>query len=321
MGLFDWLKPDPPLDPHLLRRVEHVVTTIDPLLRQVGNYERTLAPAVQHAHDYCANLALAIPGPFPISRAAFANDPLVHALFGSADDIEIMLATSQCVRDHLSDPAGAITGQCCALLGMRPKITAGFGTRMAGDVIQRDEPQKTLTFADHTLAEPSPDLDTAHQRLADAMFDGLLKGFLAHVDEVREERQELRDAEAIERARARAAARSFGPESHTRRLAELEERLREASNTLQPEHLIHTLVDHLAKPEVSLELHPVQLWVDRFGVLIEDTQARERADLLRFVELTTRDQRRWVVMVVKIEREEARAAVARFDERRRYIVI
>lgn len=316
MGLFDWLKPAPPLDVAMQKRIEHAVTAVDPLIRQLGGHERILAPAVEQAWHYCERLALAIPGPFAISRAAFANDPLIHALFGSADDIEIMLATSQCVRDYLTS-TDVVSEQCCVLLGMRPKIIAGFGTRIAGDVIRHDEPQKTLSFADHTLAEPGPDLDAAHDRLAQAMFDGLLKSFVAHVDEVRAERQDLHDAAAIARAQARAS----GPESHTRRLADLEERLRATADTLQPENLIRTLAAHLATPEASLSLQPVQLWVDRFGIIAEGEDEREHADALRFVELQTRDQRRWVVMVVRIEREEARTAIERFDERRRYIVI
>ena len=317
MGLLDWLSPKPPPDPPTLARIEHAVKTIDPLIRQVSSYEHILAPAVKKAYGYCEDLALAIPGPIEISRAAFARDPLIHAFFGSADDVSTMLATSQCVRDYLNNATTPSHDQCCALLGMRRRITAGFGTRITGEVIHRDEPQKTLTFADHTLAEPSPDLDSAHRHLAERMFDGLLKGFLAHVDEVREERQELRDASAIERARARID----GPEAHTRRLAELQERLREASHTLQPEYLVKTLALHLSAPESSLSLEPVRLWVDRVGILIEDRNERAQADDLRMVELTTRDLRRWVVLVVKINRDEARAAIEQFDARRRYIVI
>jgi hypothetical protein len=315
MGLLDWLRPGPTLDARTSALVDRAVAAVDPLLTSVGGYERTLAEPVRHAFDYCERLALAIPGPFPISRAAFASDPLVHALFGSADDVEQMLARSQCVRDYLAGHAVVPPGQCCALLGMRRRVTAGFGTRISGDVIRRDEPQKTLSFADHTLAEPSPDLDGAQRRLAEAMFGGLLKGFVAHVDEVREERQELRDEQSV----ARARARSEGPESHTRRLAELQERLRETVDALSPGRLLETLAAYLAAPETSLKLEPVKLAVDRFGVLA-DPDAKD-ADILRFVELTTRDLRRWVVMTVRIDREEARAAVERFDEQRRYIVI
>lgn len=315
MGIFDWLRPPPALDAPTEALIGRAVAAVDPLLKAVGGYEQALAAPVRHAFDYCERVALAIPGPFLIGRAAFATDPLVHALFGSADDVETMLATSQCVRDHLVAMTTSPEGRCCALLGMRRHVTAGFGSRLAGDIVIHDEPQRTLSFTDHTLAEPSPDLDGAHRRLAGAMFDGLLKGFLAHVDEVREERQELRDAQAIARAQARGA----GPESHTRRLAELQERLRVAGDALQPERLLETLAAYLAAPEASLRLEPVQLAVDPFGVIVDPRDAS--ADTLRFVELTTRDQRRWVAMIVRIDREEARAAVERFDARRRYIVI
>jgi hypothetical protein len=315
MGLLDWLRPPPALDAGTAARVGHAIAVVDPLLRSERGHERILAEPVRHAFDYCERLALAIPGPFTISRAAFASDPLVHALFGSADDVEQMLARSQCVRDYLAGHAVVPPGQCCAMLGMRLRINAGFGTRVSGDIIRHDEPQKTLTFADHTLAEPSPDLDGAHRRLAEAMFDGLLKGFVAHVDEVREERQELRDEQSI----ARAHARSEGPESHTRRLAELQERLRETVDALSPGRLLETLAAYLAAPEASLRLDPVKLAVDRFGVIVDANDPQ--ADILRFVELTTRDLRRWVVMTVRIDREEARAAVEHFDERSRYIVI
>jgi hypothetical protein len=317
LGIFNWLKPAPPLDAATQALIGRAVAMVDPMMKQVGGHERKLAPTVRTAYDYCERLALAIPGPFPISRAAFASDPLVHALFGSADDVEAMLATSKCVRDYLDEQTGIPPDHCCALLGMRPKITAGFGARLAGEVILRDEPQKTLTFADHTLAEPSPDLDAVHLRLAGTMFDGLIKGFIAHVDEVREERQELRDAQAMERAQLRAA----GPESHTRRLGELQERLRLTGDTLQPERLIETLAAYLADPAASLHIEPLRYWVNRFGILVEDESERSRADALRFVELTTRDLRRWVVMIVKFDRTEARAIIERFEERRRYIVI
>jgi len=238
-------------------------------------------------------------------------------LFGSADGVETMLATSQCVRDYLDGHAAVPPGQCCALLGMRRHITAGFGTRMEGEVIKRDEPQKTLTFADHTLAEPSPDLNAARSRLSMRMFGGLIKGFLTHVDEVREERQGLRDAQAMERARKRAS----GPEAHTRRIEELQERLRETGDALQPEYLVETLAAYLSAPENALRLEAQQFWVDRFGVIAEDEARRNQADALHFAELTIRDLRRWVTMIVSIDREEARAALTHLEERRRYIVI
>lgn len=317
MRLFDWFKRATEPDAATLARIEQAVLAVDPLIRHVGGYERRLTPAVRHAWDYCERVAFAVPGPFAIGRAAFTTDPLVHALFGSADDIQTMLATSQCVREHLDELTASGQEHCYAVLGMRVQIAAGFGARMAGEVLQRDEPRKTLSFTDHTLTEPSRDIDGVHEHLAATMFAGLLKGFADHVNEARAERQGLHDAALIERARTRGS----GPESHTRRLAELQERLSASGDALQPRLLLAALADHLAAPEASLGFKPMRLWVDRCGVIAEDPDERARADALRFVELKTRDQRRWVVIVVKIERAEARAAIEHFEARRRYIVI
>lgn len=320
MGLFDWLKPSPPLDAATQAGIEHAVTTVEPLIKQVGGYRDKLAPAVRRALDYCDDIADRIPGPFEISRAAFAADPMVHALFGSADDIETMLARSQCVREHLMEISLG-SGQCCALLGMRHREKAGFGVEMAGEIVRVDAPQKTLYFTDHTLAEPSPDLAAARARLRLALFDGLLKSFAAHVTDVRAAHDDLYKEQAIESAWARSrGGQDRGPESHTRRLDELRGRLQATVDALHPAQLLDTLAGCLAAPEPYLRLDPVQVSVDRAGI-ITGTGAAGSGDTLHFAELTSRDQRRWVVILARIEREEARRALERLEAARRYIVI
>lgn len=316
MGLLDWLKPAPPIDAATTALIERAVTLTDPLIRQVSGYERKLLPAVRRADDYCADIAARIPGPFEISRSAFAADPMVHALFGSADDIELMLAKSQCVREHL--PTMALSGgQCCALLGMRHREKSGFGVALDGEVVRSDVPQKTLYFTDHTLAEPAPDLAAARQRLRDVLFDGLLKGFAAHVADVRAERDEIYRAESIARARVRGGDDDL---AHTRHLESLDEQLRATADALQPERLLDTLAAALADPTQYLRLDPVSIAVDRAGVIV-GTGAEGGGDTLHFAELTSRDQRRWVVILARIERDEARRALDRFEQAHRYIVI
>lgn len=316
MGLFDWLKPAPPLDAGLRARIDAAVGAIDPLIKQIGGYERKLAPAASHAIAYCGSIAARIPGPFEISRAAFVSDPLVHALFGSADAIDSMMATSQCVREHLPRLTLA-NGRCCALLGMRLHEKTGFGTQLDGETLRRDVAQTTLYFSDHTLAEPGPDAEAARQNLGNVLFDGLVKGIAAHVADVRAEHAGLSQEQAIARARARAG-RADSPDAHTRRLASLHDRLTATADALQPGNLLDTLVAALAAPEPFLRLDPVDFTVDRAGIV---TGGGADADTLHFAELTSRDLRRWVVMLAHIHRDDARQALERFETARHYIVI
>lgn len=280
MNLLTWLRSPAPLDEELRLGIDRAVTVVEPLLKAVSGYERRLAPVVHHALGYCDSIAAEIPGPVAISRAAFAADPVVHALFASADDIQTMLARSQCVREHLVGGTQPVTGQCCALLGMRRREKSAYGAALTGDVVHADEPQRLLYFEDHTLAEPAPDLDGARRRLGKAMFDGLLMSFAAYVAD-----------------------------------------LRAAGKGLAPADLLHALIDCLTAPEAYLRLKPTTLTVDRAGVIRAADDGAATADTLTFMELTGRDRRRWVVMLVRIEREEARRAVERLNEARRHIVI
>lgn len=314
MGFFNWFKTAPALDAALRQRIDHTATAIDPLIRQVGGYERKLAPAVQHALAYCEGIAVRIPGPFAVNRAAFVSDPLVHALFGSADAIDHMLATSQCVREHLSQMTME-TGQCCALLGMRIHEKAGFGAELDGEIVRADVAQTTLYFSDHTLAEPSSDVLSSRLRLRDVLFDSIVKGIAAHVGDVRSEHAGLTQEKAIAQAQVRAG---LEPETHTRRLESLHAQLTETADALQPKNLLETLAGALAAPEPFLHLDPIELSVDRAGVI---TSGGQDVDTLHFVELTSRDLRRWVVILALINREDAHRALERFDTARHYMVI
>lgn len=319
MGIADWLRPRPALDAATRALVERAVDRVEPLIREVGGYQGKLAPAVRHALEYCEDIANRIPGPYEISRAAFTTTPLVRALFGSADDIEMMLARSWCVREHLVEFSLG-TGECYALLGMRRREKVSFGAKLSGEVVRRDEPQKALYFVDHTLAEPSPDLEAARLRLRDMLFDGLLKSFAAHVADVRAERDSLHRDHAIVHACLRSGN---DPENHTRRLADLEERLRATADALEPARLLDMLSEALARPETQLRLDPVRVVVDRTGIIVGTGEAGEagEGDLLHFAELTNRDQRRWVVVFARIERDEARRAIERLEQANRHIVI
>jgi len=316
MGLFDWLKPAPPLDPEIARRVEQTVDTAEPLIRQTAGYARSLAPAVRHALDHCWRIAEQIPGPVDITRTAFAANPTVHAIFGSADDIGTMLARSQCVREHMAEMTLS-SPQCCAILGMRHREKSGFGVGISGDIVRTDVPQRTLYFTDHTLAEPSPDLAGARLRLRDALYDGLLKGFAAHVADEREVRDGLTREHAIMNAQLRA---NRLPADHTRRLETLSERLHTSRDALQPERLREALIDTLNHPEPHLSLTPVSVTVDRFGI-ISGPNSGQGGDTLHFMELSARDKRRWVVMLAMINQDEVREALDRLESARRYIVI
>ncbi|MDR2839250.1 MAG: hypothetical protein LBV49_11900 [Azonexus sp.] len=324
----DFLKPTfasaPPPGPELLKALAWVRERVDPTLRAAGNFDKRLAQPLGHAIDYCAGVIGALPGPTAIDHRAFADDPLVHALFATADDVRQMLGRSQAVRDFLASPASWQADHFHALLVARRQEKKQLGMKRAGDVIENDVPQRILFFSDQALIEPHCDLEGLRQRLRQRALESLLQTFQAHLDALRHEREGLSAESAVERSHLTVLRGiTDGPAHavHTRHLAEVDARLREVIETLMPDPLLDALGDFLHAPEPALRLSPFSVSIDRLGVICE-AGSDSSVQTLRFPELASRDQRLHLAMLARVDRAEAEEAVAAVrDQQRRFMLI
>jgi hypothetical protein len=325
-SLADFLKPAPPLAPHIRKALDRVANVVDPLLKSAAGFERRLAHPVEHALGYCEGLVAALPGPIDINRQSFASAPLIHALFATADDIEQMLGRSQAVRDFLAEPESLEDDYFYALFTARRQQKKQIGSAQHGDVIQIDVPQVVVYFGDQTLIEPSCDLDTTLANLRCQALQSLLLTFHEHVEALRSEREGLRADTAMQRAHLTVLrGKSPGPEfqAHTRHLAQLEADLREKAAALMPDQLIQALADYLSAPDASLRLTPINLTVDRLGIVSDQAETDDvNVNTLSFPEFRGRDKRIHMAMVARVRRDEAQAAVELVsDQRRRFMII
>jgi len=321
----DFLKPAPPPDPTLVQALARVDHLVNPLLKTMPGFEHKLAPALHYALGYCDGLVAALPGPIDITRQAFANDPLVHALFATAGDIDQMLGRSQAVRDYLADPASNGSEYFYAMLAARRQQKKQLGMAIQGNVVHNDVPQLVLYFSNHTLVEPAASLESTRQRLCGMAFDSLLTTFRDHVEALRGEREGLRADASVARAhltilRGKTPGREY--EVCTRHLAELDARLHETAASLMPDHLLDALGEFLRAPEAALKLTPVSVTVDRLGIVSEAENVDCNVHTLNFPELSARDQRLHLVMLVRISRDEAIEAVETVrDQQHRFMLI
>lgn len=321
----EFLRPPPPPDPDLSKALGRVAELVDPMLRVAPGFERHLATPLRHALGYCDGLVAALPGPVDISRHAFATDPLVHALFATADDIDQMLGRSQAVRDFLAEPCSWEGEHFYAMFAARRQQKHQFGMARQGDVIRNDVPQTVLYFSGQTLIEPNCQLDNTLHGLRCKALESLLRTFHDHVDVLRHERDGLRADIAIERAHLTVLRGTSGGAAYqvaTRHLAELDARLRQHAEALLPDHLLAALADYLLAPEPALHLSPVSVAVDRLGIVHDGPVDDASVSTLSFPELTARDRRLHLAMVARFSREEARAAVDRVrDQQHRFVLI
>lgn len=321
----DFLRPHPPTDAALLTAIERIVDLVDPALRRAGRYIRKLEEPVHHALSYCSGLVDGLPGPIDINHRAFSSDPMVHALFATATDIRQMLGESQAVHDYLTEPESHDSREVYVLLAARRCSKRVLGYVVEGDGVRADVPQDLLYFTAHTLIEPAPTLDAIRQGLRSAAFDSLGKSFRAHVDALRQERTELQGERSFAQAHL-TVLRGKTDETelavHTRQIAELDASLRGTLASLMPEQLLTALADNLHRPEQLLRLESVELAVDRAGVIADASSTATDTHRLEFSELTSRDRRRNVTLLARIQREDAVTSVEAAKARRdRFLII
>lgn len=321
-NLLGWGDKSPPLTDVERQAIAHAVAVVEPMLKTVSGYEKHLAAPVRNAMAYCDGLVAAVPGPIEVNSHAFASDPLVHALFATCNDITATLGKSRAVKAFLAEPAHALADEFYALLGMRRFEKNVMGMAVHGDMVCADTPQKLLYFSDHTLRELSPDIEETRRGLRAAAFDSLATSFASELAEMRKVKQELHNEWDMQRAlSSRSRQTSTLAAEHAQRSAELEERMRQAAEALSPERLLDALAAWLAAPELHLHLDPTTVSVDRMGVMVDPASSADQVSTLSFPELIGRDRRHWIVLIAKIQREEALRGLAQQQADSRYIII
>ena len=329
MSLFsavaDFLKPAPPLSPAVDKALQRVCELVNPQLKLASGFEHKLAAPLEYALGYCDGLISAVPGPIDINRQAFSKDPLIHALFATANDIDQMLGRSQAVRDYLAEPACWESEHFYALLAARRQQKRQLGMSVQGTVVQSDVPQTVIYFSDHTLLQPSNALETTVQNLRASSLDSLLNTFHDHVEALRAEREGLRADLSVERAHLSVfRGKTPGHEQavHTRHLEELDQRLRQSAESLMPDQLLDALAEFLHAPEKSLALTPVTITVDRLGIVSDSGSQDANVHTLDFPELSARDKRLYLVILARISRDEALEAIETVrDQQQRFMLI
>jgi hypothetical protein len=315
--IFSCLAPAPPPDLDTqagLQRISHFVgkaITITP------GFDKRLAAPVAHARSYCVGIVDALPPPIDIDRQSFSTNPLVHALFASAADIDDMLIASAPVRSFLTAPESWQHDCFFALMAARRTDKKVLGVALQGDIVTTDVSQTLLQFSNQMVMLPSADPDTARANLLSATFDSLLHTFAEHVEKAQATYASLQVERELERARARGQVRQDATAVGfpSRRIAALNERLQRQFDSLQPDVLVNELIRFLMQPEEALSLNPMQLQVTRSGVIQTDG-ANTGAEPISFMEFHSRDRRSHVVLPVRIRCDEARAALERAKEAR-----
>ena len=288
---------------------------VEPNLRQIGGHPRRYVPALSHALAYCRDLAAQVPGPVRVSRQAFTQDPLVHALFGSPEGIVQALVQNQSVREwQQTHPSGQ---DVFALMAMRKQEKNRLGVDDREGGLQRDVPQTVVYFSDHMLTNLTVAAEATRASLERQFLGSLLDRVKDRVEAIRQEKQRLEK----ERDERQAQLRAHGDDAALQAaLAQALSALGETVAALDLRRYAEHIDGVLLRPEQYLRLDPVSLCLDAMGVCQEEN-GKGQGQGLNLCQMTSRDRRRWFVLLAQVPLDELPPYQDRLEAAGRWLAI
>lgn len=267
----------------LRQATDMVVEVADSRIRRVNKYKKSLRVPMQGAMEYCSTLVESLPGPVRLSRQQYNADPLVKALFVSADELEEVL--------RLASGNGALSDQkttkdSIALLTMTREEKTVFRHEQRGDVVLRDVKKRAVNFTDHRLVASTASLGTTKERLKYRGLEVLATVAMEQITSLRGKLAELRERrEYLKAMRRMLKGRRHTPElfSHpdhetVEQLRKLEELITEVEGEVDlirqkiemPKDSLALLLEIMIQPEDTLIAREQTLRLDWMNVLLSD---------------------------------------------------
>ena len=280
--------PDLP-EPRLRELIEEVVEKVDPRIRGIRNYRRTLAPAVQKAYRYFAELIGRMPAPIPIDSQAWATDPLVHALFSGVDDLRAVFSKSPDLRKFFDEHPDGSVDHCFLQVGMAMREKTVLGMMLDGEQVRKDVPQTTVSFYDHRVLLPCVSEGELREALAVRGFRVLVAYALEQVTDRHNRIVLLNQQWQMLNAKLRAAkAKAAGLEGlvagegeHNAQVQALEAELAQTQQALKDakagfatiEDYMRCTSEVLGQPEAHIRINPRTLLLDQMNIKLDDGAA------------------------------------------------
>ena len=296
----------------LRQAIEDVVEIADPLIRLAHRYRRTLGPAVATAMAYCDELVRVIPGPVRLEPHSYYDDPLVKAVFRSADEMEIVLRNA---RNHeLPGTEEEIFG---LLLMDRTEKTV-FGSSRQGDVVLHNVPMQAVTFTNHRIVARAADLEATvtllKQRILEVLAGVALEriaALKANLTELRERRQQLGSMYRILCGKPRVfelfCQSELAQAEKVREVKELlgatDEDINEARKAVEtPDDTLLHLKRIMDFPADTLVVRPQSQRLDWKNVIVDDRRDTE-ASVISLAEFTVNRELKRSAVLVRFDRK------------------
>lgn len=293
--------PDQALQEAVLKTaIERAVDKTDHRLRALGNYPKRLHGPVEHALNHVNQLVRQLPPPVEISPSRYGHDPLLRAVFASAEHMADIFRRFHNLRDYLDQHTGLPPDNLYGLLACAKKEKRMLGMELDGEMLRRDVLQTVISFEEHVFLAPNDDEASARSALSVAAFDFLLQSAVDKIAALRLRRGEL------SRKRQILKRKLLSPDPGTPDVAKLEEDIAHIDEELGHFGGIElSLTESLQQVEAVLNEAEQWLQVAPFRVSLDYRNVKSTSsEALEMIEASSVNGNRRIVLFGYIPRSQ-----------------
>jgi len=308
------------VEPELVKiATEAIVEAVDPRLRVVSGYQRKIETGVVRTILHMRELAKELPHePIELSRDAWGADQQLNAFFATAADVPATLGRSVPLRAYFESPVNGAAADAYALLGMLKIEREVFAPALVDGVLRHDVAQTTVSFSNHTLIAPAPDVMACRREVGVLIFKRLAALALARIISLGERATELEQRKAMLGARLRllnlkrdGIEQVAGGGDASAEIASIERELKltadEFTETRTRLATLNTRLEHVNaifnSPADYVSLARVDLRVNKMGFKVAQ-ESTETASDLKLSELSIGDGLKAVIAFVRCQRAD-----------------
>lgn len=291
-------------DPEVAGTLDYLVERIEPRLKLVGGYRKTLARPAKRALEFARALVAGLPAPIALRSGTWSAEPRLRAFFAAPRDIGEILARGAGVRAFFD---GAARDEAFAILGMTRRTQRVLTQALQGEVVHSDVARTSVSFTEHRVSSPCASAEALRMDLERRTLDFVAERAAAQLAAFDGDRKTLEQERDVVKARLRLAGRGghgLEPRADGEALAaslkKVEARLAELAGGLSDR--IGLVAETLAAPEkqVALAVHTLRLDQMNFVAAASEVACAE----ITFVEATTAEDLSRVLVPVEIFRAE-----------------
>ena len=289
-----WQKLHPQVEADQMVRLatEQVVQIADPAIRQARHYRQVLHDPIIGAMTYFRSLIEMIPGPVVLDRNRYYDDPTVKALFASPDELDEVLRLNPEINKLRQQ---GCKGEVAAMMTMLRNERTMFGHKQDGEMLVRDARQQAVSFSDHRIVAPGPDLNVVKAGIVNRGLEVLGSVAMERITTPRAKKAELegkkeylQGMKKILGGKSHRQAMFAAPSVHNREeLRKVEQLLTEVTQEIDerrqqialPEQSLGYLEAILREPENMLHVRSLNLRLNWMGVRVDEEPGSEGNDI------------------------------------------